>query len=87
MSMPEISRFLGIIVAMLYRDHLQPHFHAIYGDYEVSIEIETGVIQGQFPRQALRHVLDLYELHREELIENWRLAQDRKPLKRIAPLE
>ena len=85
--MPEISRFLGIVIATLYRDHAPPHFHAIYGDYEISIEIETGVIQGQFPRRALRHVLDWYELHREELIENWRLAQDRKPLKRIAPLE
>jgi hypothetical protein len=39
MSMPEISRFLGIIIAMLYRDHSPPHFHAIYGDYEISIEM------------------------------------------------
>jgi hypothetical protein len=26
--MPEISRFLGIIVYMLYNDHSPPHFHA-----------------------------------------------------------
>jgi hypothetical protein len=31
--MPEISRFLGIVIAMYYRDHAPPHFHAIYGDF------------------------------------------------------
>jgi len=32
--MPEISRFLGIIIAMFYKDHAPPHFHAIYGEEE-----------------------------------------------------
>jgi hypothetical protein len=30
--MPEISRFLGIIIAMFYKDHSPPHFNAIYGE-------------------------------------------------------
>jgi hypothetical protein len=29
--MPEISRFLGIVIRMYYRDHPPPHFHAEYG--------------------------------------------------------
>jgi hypothetical protein len=37
--MPEISRFLGIVVAMFYSDHAPPHFHARYGEYEVTISI------------------------------------------------
>ncbi len=85
--MPEISRFLGIIIAMYYRDHRPPHFHAIYGDYEVVVNIDNGVIEGRFPRRAVRLVLEWYELHREELIEDWLLAEQRKPLKKIAPLE
>jgi hypothetical protein len=28
-----ISRFLGIAIAMLYRDHNPPHFHAVYGEH------------------------------------------------------
>jgi hypothetical protein len=36
--MPELSRFLGIVIAMYYRDHAPPHFHAIYGDYEATID-------------------------------------------------
>jgi len=64
--MPEISRFLGIIISMNYNDHAPPHFHARYGDDQAIIEIQT--------------------LHREELLEDWRLARASAPLKRIAPL-
>ena len=56
--MPEISRFLGIIIAMFYRDHPSPHFHAIYGEYEIVIEIESGIINGRFPQRALKLVLE-----------------------------
>lgn len=28
--MPEISRFLGIVIAMYYHEHPPPHFHAKY---------------------------------------------------------
>jgi hypothetical protein len=31
--MPEICRFLGIVIAMYYNDHEPPHFHAYYGEY------------------------------------------------------
>jgi hypothetical protein len=84
---PEISRFLGIVIAMFYRDHEPAHFHAFYGEFEVTVQIETGVVSGEFPRRALAHVLEWYELHREGLREDWRLAQERRPLKGIPPLE
>ena len=61
--MPELSRFLGIIIAMFYKDHAPPHFHAIYGEYEITVEIESGVINGRFPRCAPRLVLEWLELH------------------------
>lgn len=85
--MPEISRFLGIIIAMYYKDHSPPHFHAIYGEYDITIEIESGIINGRFPRRALRLVLEWLEMHKDELYENWQLAEQGKPLKGIAPLE
>jgi hypothetical protein len=50
--MPEISRFLGIVIAMYYRDHAPPHFHAIHGEYEATVEVESGVVNGGFPRRA-----------------------------------
>jgi hypothetical protein len=85
--MPEISRFLGIIIAMYYKDHVPPHFHAIYGEYEITVEIVSGVINGRFPRRALRLVLEWLELHKDELLENWQFVEENKPLRKIAPLE
>jgi len=42
--MPEISRFLGIAVAIYPRDHPPPHFHAVYGEYQITVDIESGVV-------------------------------------------
>jgi hypothetical protein len=39
--MPEISRFLGIIVAMFYDDHVPPHFHVRYGEHRAIVAIES----------------------------------------------
>ncbi|WP_419662644.1 hypothetical protein Dvar_31090 [Desulfosarcina variabilis str. Montpellier] len=85
--MPEISRFLGIIIAMYYRDHSPPHFHAIYGDYEITVEIESGIINGRFPKRALKLVFEWLDIHKDELLENWQLAEGRRPLNKIQPLE
>ena len=50
--MPEISRFLGIINYMAYNDHVPAHFHARYGDFKISIEIESGIIEGKIPKEG-----------------------------------
>jgi hypothetical protein len=85
---PEISRFLGIIVVMYYNDHAPPHFHARYGDYEGVIGIENGeLIEERLPPRVLGLVQEWRAQHRLELLEDWRLARERKALKRIEPLE
>ena len=85
--MPEISRFLGIVIAMYYSEHPPPHFHAYYGGYAITVRIGDGVIEGRFPRRALNLVLEWYTLHQRELLDNWNLAQQRKPLYPIERLE
>ena len=85
--MPEIARFLGIVVGRFYNEHGVAHFHAVYGDHEVSIEVETGIVHGQFPGRALRLVLEWTSLHKQELLDNWRLARQGRPLRPIDPLE
>lgn len=85
--MPELSRFLGIVIAMYYRDHGPAHFHAIYGEFEVTVEVESGKVNGQFPKRALAHIQEWRELHRRELLEAWSDARASRPLKRIEPLE
>ena len=85
--MPRLSEFYGIAIYMYHREHGVPHFHAVYGDHEISVEVETGRIHGQFPPRALKLVLEWMNLHTAELLENWQLAKQGQPLKRIAPLE
>ena len=58
---------------MYWEDHSPPHFHARYGNYEISVNIFNGIVEGKFPKRALMHVLEWYDLHKEELIENWNL--------------
>ena len=85
--MPEVSRFLGIVIYMYYREHPSPHFHADYGEYEISVDIDSGVVTGKFPRRALKIVLEWYELHKGELAEDWERARQELPLTPIEPLE
>jgi hypothetical protein len=34
---------------MYYRDHLPPHFHAEYGDFEITVALDGGIVQGRSP--------------------------------------
>lgn len=85
--MPEISRFLGIVIAMYYRDHAPSHFHAIYGEFEATVEVESGHVNGELPRRALAHVQEWLTLYKHALADIWNLARASKPLPRIEPLE
>jgi uncharacterized protein DUF4160 len=85
---PEVSRFLGIVVGMFFNDHNPPHFHASYGDHEVAVSIRDGaVLWGSLPARALGHVQEWRQAHLGELEENWERARGKRPLQPIAPLE
>ena len=56
-------------------------------DGDLRIVDESGVVRGDFPNRALRHVLEWLDLHQEELLENWNRVQLRRPPHKIAPLE
>jgi len=85
--MPELSRFLGIIIFMNFNEHNPPHFHARYGDFEITIEIFTGITEGKFPKRALHLVYEWYEIHKTELLENWELMRTTGEFRKIQPLE
>ena len=86
-AVPEISRFYGIVIQMLMNEHAPPHFHAIYGEHEISVVIRDGAITGQFPARAKRLVMEWREKHQSELLANWELLRAGKPPRSIAPLE
>jgi hypothetical protein len=86
--MPEISRFFGIIIAMFYREHFPPHFHAQYGEFRAGIRLESlKVFEGDLPPRALGMVIEWASLHKKELLENWKAVEEKKDLKPIEPLK
>ena len=85
--MPTISAFYGILIRMFYNDHGPAHFHALYAEFQATVDIENlAVIEGHLPRRALELVLDWAELHQSELRENWNLARERRAPRKIPPL-
>jgi hypothetical protein len=84
--MPTISRFYGIVIFMNYNDHNPPHFHARYQEQEVTVAIQTSVVQGEMSKRALQMIFEWTEKHQDELMRNWELARERKPLEPISPL-
>ena len=84
--MPEICRFFGIIITMFADDHNPPHFHIRYGNYKATITIDKGIVTGQMPRNALNHVFRWLDLHRDELMENWKRLQNGEQAEKINPL-
>jgi hypothetical protein len=53
----------------------------------ITVNIMTGVVEGKFPKRALRHVIEWYELHKTELIEDWELCKSNQAPRPIEPLE
>ncbi len=85
--MPEISLFYGIRITMFYDEHNPPHFHASYAGYNALIDIIEGkVYKGKLPSRQLKYVLAWAALHEDELMQNWELARDDKPMNKINPL-
>lgn len=56
--MPVFDIFDGIVISVFSRDHLPPHCHAKYAEYEALIDIRTlAVIAGHLPPRQLKKVL------------------------------
>ena len=52
--MPELSRFGGMVIYMLFMDtkqHNKPHVHVYYGDYEAAVGIDGELLAGALPQK------------------------------------
>lgn len=86
--MPEISRFFGIVITMYFGDHQPPHFHVRYDNQKALIGIEDiRLLRGSLSPRVRGMVTEWATAHREELMENWRLAVAMEKPRKIAPLE
>lgn len=58
--MPELCRFGGMIIYMLFKDtkpHNKPHVHVYYGEYEASIGIDGELLAGSLPAKQLKVIV------------------------------
>ena len=85
--MPEVSKFFGIFIYMYIDDHNPPHFHVWYEGDEAIIDINDGRVTGTLSRRALRLVYEWLDLHKDELLENWRRLSNSEAAKSIEPLK
>ena len=85
--MPEICRFLGIVIQIYYDDHNPPHFHARYGDKKGSFEITSlNMLEGNLPIKVRSLVTEWADQHKEELMKDWEMAQMGNVPNKIEPL-
>lgn len=81
--MPEICRFLGIVISMYFAEHNPPHFHVRYNEYRAVIAIRTlNVLEGHLPARVRGLVEEWAEMHQHELLAMW----STKDFHRITPL-
>lgn len=70
--MPEITRFLGIIITMYFDEHEPPHFHVRYNEYRGVVSIqELNVIAGYLPAKVRGLIQEWAEMHQKELLNMW----------------
>ena len=85
--MPELSRFLGIVILMYFDDHNPPHFHVRYNDFRAIISInDLLLIDGNLPHRVLGLVIEWAGLHKNELLENWEMVKETGKWFKIDPL-
>ena len=62
--MPEISRFLGIIITMYYNNHPPPHFHVRYNQQKAIIDIQNlSILEGKLTPRVFGLVIEWAAIH------------------------
>lgn len=87
--MPELTRFYGIVIKLIYMDegqHHKPHIHVYYGEYTASVGIDGELLAGSLPIKQLRLVQAWLILHEDEVYAAWNNAVRGEVFRKIAPL-
>ena len=81
--------FFGIIIRMYLgkKEHNPPHFHASYQNTKGSFNIlSCELIEGDIPPKQIKLIEAWAEIHKEELLADWELAQNNDLPFKINPL-
>ena len=82
--------FYGILILLYFYDnkrHNRPHIHAEYAEHTAVVAIDDGVVlDGSLPIAKMKLVQAWIEIHREDLLADWKLAVAGEPVFKIDPL-
>jgi Domain of unknown function (DUF4160) len=68
--MPCLAKIQGIKMCVYSNDHVPPHIHALFGEYEILIAIrEVLVLKGDMPNNKTRIALAYVGDNQEELLD------------------
>ncbi len=87
--MPELSRFAGMVITMLFKDikqHNKPHVHVFYGEYEASVGLDGELLAGSLPGKQFKILVGWLLFHEEEVYKAWNLAVQGEHFDKIKPL-
>lgn len=87
--MPELSRFGGMVIYMLFMDtkqHNNPHVHVYYEEYEAAVGIDGELLAGALPYKQLKMIVGWLAYHEEEAYAAWNLAVKGEHFEKIAPM-
>ncbi len=82
--------FYGITIRLYLgkKEHHPPHFHAYYQEYKATFDIHhCEVIEGNIPQKQVKLIEAWAELHKEDLLADWNLAQNGETPFKIEPLK
>lgn len=84
--MPELKRFDGIVIYLLFNDikhHNTPHVHAFYGEFRASVAIDGTLLAGSFPEKQLKAVQEWLGKNEDKVKAAWELAVQNKHFEKI----
>ncbi len=88
--MPVLSMFYGIIIRMQSEKggkHHLPHIHVICGDDESVFSLEGNLLEGNIATSKRKLVEAWIEIHRDELMADWKLLEEGEQFFKIEPLK
>ena len=70
-----VGKAKGIIFEIRSNEgkHTVPHVHARYGEYNISIAIESGIpLEGNLPPKQKKYASEWVDNHKEKLLSDWK---------------
>ncbi len=87
--MPELCRFGGMVIVMLFKDtkqHNKPHVHVYYGEYEASVGLDGELLAGSLPSKQYKILVGWLLYNEEAVYKAWNLAVQGEHFDKIKPM-